>query len=125
MGLTNKVRLDKLPDCVQTFDDYKPTFVKYVGSNLILTWGQTLKEPKSRGIWRDSTELFFFSADDLTLVAKVSCHIKPVKVFSAVGSQKDIFVACENKVLIFGKKDLTLKKQLHLDKQPASLDEDG
>ena len=46
------------------------------------------------------------------MVASVSCKSKSVKVFSAVGSQNDIYVACERKILVFGKSDLKLKKQI-------------
>lgn len=76
-------------------------------------------------MWEDSNEIFFFSAEDLRLVAKVSCKAKSVKVYSAIGSQKDIYVACDKKVLVFGKQDLKLKKQIVLDRQPMYLDEDG
>lgn len=63
-------------------------------------------------VWEDSDSIYFFSAEDLRLVASVSCKSKSVKVFSAVGSQNDIYVACERKILVFGKADLKLKKQI-------------
>jgi len=55
----------------------------------------------------------------------VSCKSKSVKVFSAVGSQNDIYVACERKILVFGKSDLKLKKQIVMEHQPMHMDEDG
>ena len=61
-------------------------------------------------VWEDSESIYFFSAEDLRLVASVSAKSKSVKVFSAVGSANDIYVACERKVLVFGKSDLRLKK---------------
>lgn len=61
-------------------------------------------------MWEDSNEIFFFSAEDLRLLAKVSCKSKSVKVYSAVGSQKDIYVAADKKILVFGKTNLELKK---------------
>jgi len=48
-----------------------------------------------------------------------------VKVFSAVGSSSDIYVALERKILIFGKANLQLKKQINMENQPQYLDEDG
>lgn len=48
-----------------------------------------------------------------------------MKVFSAVGSQNDIYVAAERKILVFGKSDLKLKKQITFEHQPMYLDEDG
>ena len=46
----------------------------------------------------------------------MSCKAKSVKVYSAIGSHKDIYVACDKKVLVFGKQDLKLKKQIVLDR---------
>jgi len=48
----------------------------------------------------------------LRLVASVSCKSKSVRVFSAVGSQNEVYVATERKILVFGKNDLKLKKQI-------------
>ena len=76
-------------------------------------------------MWEDSEEIYFFSAEDLRLVATVSSKSKSVKVFSAVGSQTDIYVACERKILVFGKADLKLKKQIVMEHQPVFMDEDG
>lgn len=58
-------------------------------------------------------------------MASVSAKSKSVKVFSAVGSANDIYVACERKVLVFGKSDLKLKKQIVFEHQPTYMDEDG
>jgi hypothetical protein len=55
----------------------------------------------------------------------VNCKDKAVKVFSAVGSQTEVYVACERKILIFSKADLKLKKQIVMDYQPTYMDEDG
>ena len=55
----------------------------------------------------------------------MSAKIKSVKVFSAVGSSNDIYVACERKFLVFGKSDLKLKKQIVFEHQPVFMDEDG
>ena len=46
-------------------------------------------------------------------------------MFSAVGSQTEVYVACERKILIFSKADLKLKKQIVMDYQPMFMDEDG
>lgn len=81
-----------------------------MGSKLILAWGYKLQGNKNQLVWEDSDDIYFFSAEDLRLVATVSSKAKSVKVFSAVGSQNDIYVACERKILIFGKADLRLKK---------------
>lgn len=48
-----------------------------------------------------------------------------MKVFSAVGSSTDVYVATERKILIFSKADLKLKKQIVMDYQPTFMDEDG
>ena len=76
-------------------------------------------------MWEDSNQIYFFSSDDLSLIATVNCKSKAVKVFSAVGSQTDIYVALERKILIFGKSNLQLKKQINMENQPMFLDEDG
>jgi len=115
LAANNTLRLDDCPDCTKKLDDFQPTFIKYVGSKLILAWGYKLQGNQNQLVWEDSNQIYFFSADDLRLVASVSCKSKSVKVFSAVGSQKDIYVACERKILIFGKSDLKLKKQIMLD----------
>jgi hypothetical protein len=81
-----------------------------VGSKLILAWGYKLQGNKNQLVWEDSEDIYFFDAETLRLVASVSSKSKSVKVFSAVGSQNDIYVACERKILIFGKADLKLKK---------------
>ena len=76
-------------------------------------------------IWQDSSQIYFFSSDDLSLIATVNCKDKAVKVFSAVGSATEVYVACERKILIFSKADLKLKKQIIMDYQPTYMDEDG
>ena len=59
------------------------------------------------------------------MIATVNCKSKAVKVFSAVGSNSDVYVALERKILIFGKNNLQLKKQINMENQPSYLDEDG
>lgn len=111
----NTLRIDDCPDCTKKLDDFQPTYIKYVGSKLIMAWGYKLQGNKNQLVWEDSDSIYFFSAEDLRLVASVSCKSKSVKVFSAVGSQNDIYVACERKILVFGKTDLKLKKQIVMD----------
>lgn len=82
----NTLRLDDVPDCTRKLDDFQPTFIKYVGSKLILAWGYKLQGNKNQLVWEDSEEIYFFSAEDLSLVATVSSKSKSVRVFSAVGS---------------------------------------
>ena len=125
MAARNTLRVDDCPDCTFKLDDFQPTFIKYVGSKLILAWGYKLQGHQNQLVWEDSNQLYFFSSDDLHLIATVSCKSKSVKVFSAVGSQNDVYVACERKILIFGKQDLKLKKQINMENQPMFLDEDG
>ena len=115
LAARNTLRVDDCPDCTFKLDDFQPTFIKYVGSKLILAWGYKLQGNKNQLIWEDSNQLYFFSSDDLHLIATVSCKSKAVKVFSAVGSQNDVYVACERKILIFGKQDLKLKKQINME----------
>ena len=115
LAARNPLRVDDCPDCTFKLDDFQPTFIKYVGSKLILAWGYKLQGNKNQLIWEDSNQLYFFSSDDLHLIATVSCKSKAVKVFSAVGSQNDVYVACERKILIFGKQDLKLKKQINME----------
>jgi hypothetical protein len=121
----NTLRIDDCPDCTKKLDDFQPTFIKYVGSKLIMAWGYKLQGNKNQLVWEDSESIYFFSAEDLRLVASVSAKSKSVKVFSAVGSANDIYVACERKVLVFGKSDLKLKKQIVFEHQPVYMDEDG
>lgn len=90
-----------------------------------MAWGYKLQGNKNHLVWEDSDSIYFFSAEDLRLVASVHCKSKSVKVFSAVGSQHDIYVACERKILVFGKSDLKLKKQIVFEHQPMYMDEDG
>ncbi len=90
-----------------------------------MAWGYKLQGNKNQLVWEDSESIYFFSAEDLRLVASVSAKSKSVKVFSAVGSANDIYVACERKVLVFGKTDLKLKKQIVFEHQPVYMDEDG
>lgn len=96
-----------------------------MGSKLILAWGYKLQGHQNQLIWQDSSQIYFFSSDDLRLIATVNCKDKAVKVFSAVGSNTDVYVACERKILIFSKADLKLKKQIVMDYQPQYMDEDG
>lgn len=125
LGSRLTLRIDDSPDYTKKLDSFQPTYIKYVGSKLILAWGYTLQGHQNQLVWEDSNEIFFFSAEDLRLLAKVSCKAKSVKVYSAVGSQKDIYVAADKKILVFDKKTLELKKQIVLDRQPMYLDEDG
>jgi len=39
----NTLRIDDCPDCTMKLDDFQPTFIKYVGSKLILAWGYKLQ----------------------------------------------------------------------------------
>jgi len=110
LAARNTLRIDECPDCTMKLDDFQPTYIKYVGSKLILAWGYTLQGNANQLVWEDSNQLYFFSSDDLSLIATVSCKSKSVKVFSAVGSSKDVYVALDRKILIFGKSDLQLKK---------------
>lgn len=125
LAARNTLRIDDCPDCSIKLDDFQPTYIKYVGSKLILAWGYKLQGHANQLVWEDSHQVYFFSSDDLRLIATVSCKSKSVKVFSAVGSNKDIYVALERKILIFGKADLKLKKQINMEHQPTYLDEDG
>ena len=86
-----------------------------MGSKLVLAWGYKLQGNKNQLVWEDSDSIYFFSADDLRLIASVHSKAKTVKVFSAVGSARDIYVACDRKILIFGKDNLKLKKQINMD----------
>lgn len=38
----NTLRIDDCPDCTKKLDDFQPTFIKYVGSKLIMAWGYKL-----------------------------------------------------------------------------------
>ena len=106
LAARNNLRIDDCPDCTMKLDDFQPTYIKYVGSKLILAWGYKLQGNANQLVWEDSNQLYFFSSDDLSLIATVSCKSKAVKVFSAIGSSKDVYVALERKILIFGKTDL-------------------
>ena len=106
LAARNSLRLDENPDCTMKLDDFQPTYIKYVGSKLILAWGYKLQGNANQLVWEDSNQLYFFSSDDLSLIATVSCKSKAVKVFAAIGSAKDVYVALDRKILIFGKTDL-------------------
>jgi len=80
-----------------------------------LAWGYKLQGHQNQLIWEDSNQIYFFSSDDLRRIATVNCKDKAVKVFAAIGSAKDVYVACERKILIFSKADLKLKKQIVMD----------
>jgi len=82
----NTLRIDDCPDITRKLDDFQPTYIKYVGSKLILAWGYKLQGNKNQLVWEDSEDIYFFDAETLRLVASVSSKSKSVKVFSAVGS---------------------------------------
>lgn len=43
LGSRLTLRLDDSPDFTKKLDDFQPTYIKYVGSNLLLAWGYTLQ----------------------------------------------------------------------------------
>ena len=43
LGSQLTLRVDDSPDFTKKLDDFQPTYIKYVGSKLILAWGYTLQ----------------------------------------------------------------------------------